>query len=364
MLLATVIALELVAAVIVLQSIAPVLFRALSEAGLLSADVDRAVGASITALGIGLAAACWLSMRCIGDIWRFHAARENGRGSRRFFPRAAELPSSKAVEDAVWAVATPRPKALEEVTGPLSPILGVSTGTPISPKAHSSLLHAEDGARCKWCDACDAWVRVPSAHCTKCVRCVRLADHHSAVLRVCIGADNRRNYCMLLTRALLLQLGYAALAAAFLLLAADALPLRRAAVAALEGMPEALFALVLLASSAVSQPAPLSPPPRLLPCASTGLLVAVAVPGSVLLLHGLLRQLLFVSLVLGGGSSGSGGSSASRHERDGRSDWRQRLLSSCGASRWASQRSDFLRIGTCSTCVPSARDAEKESLLQ
>ena len=356
--LTTLITLELVAAVIVLQSIAPLLFRALGLHQ--SADMDRAVGASVTALGVGLAAACWLSMRCIGDIWRFHAARETGRGSRRFFPRAAELPNSKDVEDALWVVATPRPKTLEEVTGPLSPMLGAGGGTPISPKAHSSLLHAEDGARCKWCDACDAWVRVPSAHCTSCVRCVRLADHHSTVLRVCIGADNRRNYCMLLTRALLLQLGYAALAAAFLSLAADTLPLRRAAVAAWEDALEALLALVGLAPSAAPQPAPSSPPQRLLPCASTGVLVAVAVPGSVLLLHSLLRQLLFVSLVLSGGSSGS--SSASRHEqRDGRSDWRQWLLSSCGASRWAVQRSDFLRTNKCGACMPSA---EKESLLR
>ena len=49
-----------------------------------------------------------------------------------------------------------------------------------------------------WCDACEAYVRRPSAHCRACGRCVHLMDHHCSLLRVCVGATNRAAYCQLL----------------------------------------------------------------------------------------------------------------------------------------------------------------------
>ena len=166
-----------------------------------------------------LVAAFLLTAACVRDLQRF-CTRVNG-----FRPHSAALPTSAAVEEARWAVPTgvpPRPaplkeEQLREVAWVLSPDSPVRSFAPPPAAAHEAILHAEDGACAKWCAACDAWVRLPAAHCATCGRCTRLRSGHSHRLRVCVGADNRRRYCMLLARALLLQLCYVCLAAAHLL---------------------------------------------------------------------------------------------------------------------------------------------------
>ena len=166
-----------------------------------------------------LVAAFLLTAACVRDLQRFRT-RVNG-----FRPHSAALPTSAAVEEARWAVPTglpPRPaplkeEQLREVAWVLSPGSPVRSFAPPAAAAHEAILHAEDGACAKWCAACDAWVRLPAAHCATCGRCTRLRSGHSHRLRVCVGADNRRRYCLLLARALLLQLCYVCLAAAHLL---------------------------------------------------------------------------------------------------------------------------------------------------
>jgi len=182
-----------------------------------------------------LVAAFLLTTACVRDLQRFRT-RGTGSQDENFRPRSAALPTSAAVEEAQWAVPTctpPRPAPLKEtqlreVAWVLSPGSPVGSFAPAAAQAHESILHAEDGACAKWCAACDAWVRLPAAHCAACGRCTRLRSGHSHRLRVCVGADNRRCYCLLLARTLLLQLGYLCLAAAQLLEAPEAAPLRRA----------------------------------------------------------------------------------------------------------------------------------------
>ena len=180
-----------------------------------------------------LVAAFLLTAVCVRDLQRFHTRSDGSQDG--FRPRSAALPTSAAVEEARWAVPTgtpPRPAPLKEmqlreVAWVLSPGSPVGSFAPAAAQAHESILHAEDGACAKWCAACDAWVRLPAAHCVACGRCTRLRSCHSHRLRVCVGADNRRCYCLLVARALLLQLCYLCLAVAHLLEAPEAAPLRR-----------------------------------------------------------------------------------------------------------------------------------------
>ena len=228
-----------------------------------------------------LVAAFLLTVACVRNLQRF---RTRGDASHDGFrPRSAALPTSAAVEEAQWAVPTgtpPRPAPLKEVqlrevAWVLSPGSPVGSFAPAAAQAHESILHAEDGACAKWCAACDAWVRLPAAHCAACGRCTRLRSGHSHRLRVCVGADNRRRYCQLVAGALLLQLCYLCLAAAHLLEAPEAAPLRRALRAAAHAWADSG------SSSSGSQwrvPQLALSSAELLPCAPAVALLALGAP--------------------------------------------------------------------------------------
>ena len=329
-----VVVLQWLTAVAVLRELAP----ALAE--------PRHRHASVAAL----VAAFLLSVACLRDLQRF---RSRGDG---FYPRSAALPTSAAVEEARWAV----PKArcpqkevqLREVSWPLSPGSPVTSFAPAAAQAHGSILHAEDGARAKWCAACDAWVRLPAAHCHACGRCTRLRSGHSHRLRVCVGADNRRQWCRLVARALLLQLCYVGLAAAHLLPAAEAAPLRSALRAAAGAWGDRQWGLPQLGSA------------ELLPCAPAIVLLGLGAPGCLDLVLCGARQLLFVCLVAAAADSGSGSGSPAQHEHERggasarhRIDCRQCVLAAGGASGWSAQRAEVLRVRR------GADGAERQGLL-